>query len=82
MAAMANMTRAVLRLLMQYAVETELRHDNPVIGLKAYRTGTRHTWTEDELAQFERRLVQERTKAGLATACMGQERWSPTDKRG
>ena len=28
--AMANMTRAVLRLLMQYAVETELRHDNPV----------------------------------------------------
>jgi integrase len=53
--AMANMTRAVLRLLMQYAVETELRHDNPVIGLKAYRTGTRHTWTEDELAQFERR---------------------------
>ena len=28
--AMANITRAVLRLLMQYAVETELRLDNPV----------------------------------------------------
>jgi len=53
--AMANITRAVLRLLMQYAVETELRLDNPVTGLKAYRTGTRHTWTDDELAQFERR---------------------------
>jgi integrase len=53
--AMANITRAVLRLLMQFAVETELRHDNPVIGLKTYRTGTRHTWTEDELAKFERR---------------------------
>jgi integrase len=53
--AMANITRAVLRLLMQYAVETELRLDNPVTGLKGYRTGTRHTWTDDELAQFERR---------------------------
>src|SRR5208282_703897 len=29
--------------------------DNPDAGLKAYRTGTRHTWTDDELAQFERR---------------------------
>jgi integrase len=53
--AMANITRAVLRLLMQYAVDAELRLDNPVIGLRAYRTGTRHTWTDDELSQFERR---------------------------
>jgi enterobacteria phage integrase len=53
--AMANITRAVLRLLMQYAVDAELRLDNPVAGLKAYRTGTRHTWTDDELLQFERR---------------------------
>jgi len=53
--AMANITRAVLRLLMQYAVETELRLDNPVAGIKAYRTGTRHTWTDDELSQFEQR---------------------------
>jgi integrase len=53
--AMANITRAVLRLLMQHAVETELRLDNPVSGLKAYRTGTRHTWTDDELSRFEQR---------------------------
>jgi integrase len=53
--AMANITRAVLRLLMQYAVDAELRLDNPVAGLKAYRTGTRHTWTDDELSQFEER---------------------------
>jgi integrase len=53
--AMANITRAVLRLLMQYAVETELRLDNPVAGLRAYRTGTRHTWTDDELSRFEQR---------------------------
>jgi integrase len=53
--AMANVTRAVLRLLMQYAVDAEFRLDNPVAGLKAYRTGTRHTWTDDELSQFEQR---------------------------
>jgi hypothetical protein len=53
--AMANITRAVLRLLMQHAVDSELRLDNPVSGLKAYRTGTRHTWTEGELSQFEQR---------------------------
>jgi integrase len=53
--AMANITRAVLRLLMQYAVDAELRLDNPVTGLKAYRTGTRHSWTDDELFQFEQR---------------------------
>ena len=53
--AMANVTRAVLRLLMQYAVETELRPDNPAAGLKAYRTKTRHTWADDELSQFEQR---------------------------
>ena len=51
--AMANITRAVLRLLMQYAVDSELRIDNPVSGLKAYRTGTRHSWTDEELSQFE-----------------------------
>ena len=51
--AMANITRAVLRLLMQFAVDTELRLDNPVSGLKGYRTGTRHTWTDAELLQFE-----------------------------
>ena len=33
--AMANITRAVLRLLMQYAVETELRPDNPVAGTQS-----------------------------------------------
>ena len=52
---MANVTRAVLRLFMQYAVDVEVRNDNPVVGLKAYRTGTRHTWTDDELSEFERR---------------------------
>jgi integrase len=52
---LANIARAVLRLLMQFAVEAELRADNPAAGLKAYRTGTRHSWTDQELQRFEKR---------------------------
>jgi integrase len=52
---MANLTRAVLSKVVAYAVETGLRADNPFEGLKRYRLGTYHTWTDAEVAQFERR---------------------------
>jgi integrase len=52
---MANLTRAVLSKVMAYAVETGVRSDNPFAGLKPYRLGTYHTWTDAEIAQFERR---------------------------
>lgn len=54
---LANITRAVLRLLMQFAVEAELRPDNPAAGLKSYRGGSRHAWTDQELQSFERRWL-------------------------
>src|SRR5262245_50854634 len=52
---MANLTRAVLSKVMAYAIETGIRKDNPFAGLKPYRLGTYHTWTDAEIAQFERR---------------------------
>jgi integrase len=52
---MANLTRAVLSKLIAYAVEAGIRPDNPFTGLKRYRLGTYHTWTDAEIAQFERR---------------------------
>lgn len=52
---MANLTRAVLSKVMGYAIETSVRHDNPFAGLRPYRLGTYHTWTDAEIAQFERR---------------------------
>ena len=52
---MANLTRAVLSKIMAYAIETGMRADNPFAGLKPYRLGTYHTWTDAEIAQFERR---------------------------
>jgi integrase len=52
---MANLTRAVLSKIMTYAIEISIRADNPFAGLKPYRLGTYHTWTDAEIAQFERR---------------------------
>jgi integrase len=53
--AMANLTRAVLRRLMEYAIEMGLRSDNPFSKVPKYRLGTYHTWTDDEISTFERR---------------------------
>jgi hypothetical protein len=52
---MANLTRAVLSKIIAYAIEAGIRPDNPFVGLKRYRLGTYHTWTDAEIAQFERR---------------------------
>jgi integrase len=52
---MANLTRAVLSKVMAYAIEAGVRSDNPFAGLKPYRLGTYHTWTDAEITQFERK---------------------------
>ena len=51
----ANLTRSVLSKVLAYAIETGIRTDNPFAGMKPYRLGTYHTWTDAEIAQFERR---------------------------
>jgi len=53
--AMANLTRSVLKRLLRYAVDRGWRNDNPVAGFRAYKTGTRHTWTEEQLLAYEAR---------------------------
>ena len=50
---MANLTRAVMRRVMQFAVKTKRRSDNPMLGVEAFKTGEHHTWTDAELDQFE-----------------------------
>jgi enterobacteria phage integrase len=52
---MANLTAKVLRGLLRYAVDIGWRTDNPAAGIRLYRLGTHHTWTETELARFEAR---------------------------
>jgi integrase len=55
-AAANNMLRMV-RLLMRFAIEEEWRRDDPTLGVKTIRIKSDgfHTWTEDEIAAFERR---------------------------
>lgn len=52
---MANLTRSILKRLMRYAVDRGWRNDNPVVGIKPYKIGTRHTWTDEQLRAFEAR---------------------------
>jgi integrase len=51
----ANNFIKVLRWMMAFAIERNLRRDNPVIGVKPLRIESDgfHTWTEDEVVQFE-----------------------------
>jgi integrase len=53
--AMANLTRSVLRRLLQFAVKTEWRDDNPVAQVARYKLGAHHTWGEEEIAAYEKR---------------------------
>jgi integrase len=41
--------------LLAHAVRSGYRTDNPVNEIDRYKGGTRHTWTEAELAAYERR---------------------------
>jgi integrase len=65
-AARRNLLR-VLRLLLAFAVEQKLRKDNPAAAIKLGKIDTTgfHTWTEEELQQYERRHPVG-TKAHLA----------------
>lgn len=51
----ANNLLKVLRWMMNFAVERNLRPDNPVIGIKALKIDSDgfHTWSENEIEAFE-----------------------------
>ena len=53
--AAANNRLKVLRSMMRFAVEDGWRDDDPTMGVRKlrYRKGGFHTWTEEEIAQFE-----------------------------
>ena len=50
---MANLTLKAMRRLFAYAVKKEMRDDNPFVGIKSYKLGTHHTWTDAEIAAYE-----------------------------
>jgi integrase len=67
----ANMLRKRLRALMDFAIRQGMATTNPVTATKPYKVETEgfHTWSEDEIAQFEARHPIG-TKARLALDLM------------
>jgi integrase len=51
----ANNLLKVLRVLLNYAISIDMVQVNPALGVKRYKAKGEgyHTWTEDEIAQFE-----------------------------
>ena len=68
--AQRNLLR-ILRVLLNFAVKAKLRRDNPALGIKLdpITTGGYHSWTEDELREFETRHPTG-TKPRLALALL------------
>lgn len=51
--AAANDLMKKLRRLMEFAIKREWIVANPTAGIRPFKEGTHHTWTDEELAQFE-----------------------------
>ena len=51
----ANDLLKTIRALMKFAIDAELRTDDPTLRVKLYPEGEIHTWTDDEISQFEAR---------------------------
>jgi hypothetical protein len=55
---MANLTSAVLQKMLKGALDRgQIKIDPLANKVTAYKTGTHHTWTDGELAQFEARMA-------------------------
>jgi integrase len=52
---MANLTKKVLKTVFKFAIKTNVRESNPFDNIDAYKGGRHHTWTDDELAVYEKR---------------------------
>lgn len=52
---MANLTRSILMVVWKYAMDINLSRDNPFTRVPSYKMGTRHTWTDEQIAQYEAR---------------------------
>lgn len=51
---MANLTKGVLQTVFKFAVRANVCDRNPFDGIERYELGRHHTWTDGELAAYER----------------------------
>jgi len=64
----ANDLLKKIRVLINFAIESGIRTDDPTLRIKTFPEGEIHTWTEEEIAQFEARWpkgTRERTAFAL-----------------
>ncbi|KAB2912685.1 MAG: tyrosine-type recombinase/integrase [Hyphomicrobiaceae bacterium] len=51
----ANSVLQKLKVLLHFAIDNGWRKDDPTLRIKKFANGEFHTWTEEELAQYEKR---------------------------
>ena len=51
----ANSVLQKLKVLIHFAIDNGWRKDDPTLRIKKFAKGEFHTWTEDEIAQYEKR---------------------------
>lgn len=81
----ANLLLKVLRVVLNYAVDIEMIESNPAIGVKRYhsRGEGRHPWSEEEVAQFERRhAIGSKARLALALGLYTAQRRSDAVRMG
>ena len=66
---MANLTASIMRRLFAYAIKLELRNDNPFAGIEAYKGGKHHTWSDAEIATYNRGGRLERASNSASIYC-------------
>lgn len=66
---MANLTRAIMVTVFEYAINCEMRESNPFKRVPVYKLGTRHTWTDEQLRVYEKRWLMG-TRERLAYAVL------------
>lgn len=49
----AHTALKMLRILVRYAIRAGMRPDDPTLGVRAFKLGEHHTWTDEEIATFE-----------------------------
>jgi integrase len=81
----ANGLRTALRVMMKHAIDIGLRADNPTREVRAIRirTGGHHSWTDAEIAQFERcHPIGSRARLALALLLYTGQRRSDVIRMG
>jgi integrase len=82
----ANALRKALRAMMQHAIDIGMRSDDPtrdVKKIKSTRKGGHHSWTEEEIAQFEERHpIGTRPRLALALLLYSGQRKSDVARMG